>query len=191
MRRTMSSKTSKRLAKKNLVFQILTESPELTASQLQQKSFEAGMPLTLVSAYRAIKAFRVSDGRLENAEGRCLRAVSSVLQEADDAEHLSVEDIQARIADKNLRVHQSTIYRVLSTLTTLGMVRTLAKGRQKLYEWKRDETHHGHLTCIICGKTFEFQQDYLDDIAAQVCARFGYEFDRIEYVVRSLCESCR
>lgn len=183
--------TSRRLAKKNVVFQILNRHPELTAAQLLQRFTDIGVPLTLIGAYRAIRAFKESGGRLENAEGRCLRAVAAILQDAGEAEHLSVDDIQRRAAERDLHVHQSTVYRVLNSLASLGLVRTLDKGRQKFYEWKREEEHHGHLTCIMCGKTLEFQQESLDDIAVQVCERFGYDFDRIEFVVRSLCGSCR
>lgn len=191
MRREHSFKTSKRLAKKTAVFQILGEKPDLSAVQLQQRAAEAGLPLTLISAYRAIKAFKLSGGRLEVAEGRCLRTVAAILQDAEEAEHLSVEEIHERAAQRDVRVHQSTVYRVLNTLTMLGMVRTLDKGRQKFYEWKRDDTHHGHLTCIMCGKTLEFQENIVEQVAAQVCDRLGYDFDRIEYVVRSLCDACR
>lgn len=192
IRRKPNFQSSKRLEKKNALFQILSGQPDLTASQLQQRAGECGLKLTRISAYRALKAFRDSEGRLENTEGPCVRTVSLILQEAGENELLSAEDICARAAQKNFQVHQSTIYRVLKTLCAVGLVRGANQGRQKLFQWKRgDERQFGNLCCVVCGRSLEFTQDNLGELAGEVCARLGYEFYRVELNVRSLCENCR
>lgn len=164
----------------------------MTAPQLQQRlAEEAGVQLTLLAAYRSLRTYRESGGKLENSETRCLGVVASILQNAVPGEHLTATQIKERASERNFSLHQATVYRVLAQLTTLGFVMAIDKGRQKFYEWKREEEHHGHLTCIDCGKTIEFHQDYLDDVGKQVCSRLGYDFARIEFIVRSLCERCR
>lgn len=158
---------------------------------MRRRAEEAGLQLTLLSAYRTLRAFRDSKGKLEQSETRCLKEVSSILQDADPGEHLTAGQILERANDRNLSLHLATIYRVLARLSTLGLVLAIDRGRQKLYEWKREDSHHGHLTCIRCGKTIEFHQDYLDELGRQISNRFGYNFARMEFIVRSLCAMCR
>jgi Fur family ferric uptake transcriptional regulator len=179
------------LNNKTLIFQILKQEPNLTAPQLQRRAEEAGVQLTVLAAYRALRTYRESGGKLEKSETRCLGVVASILQNAVPGEHLTATQIRKRASERNFSLHQATVYRVLAQLTTLGFVLAIDKGRQNFYEWKREEEHHGHLTCIECGKTIEFHQEYLDDVGKQVCARLGYNFARIEFIVRSLCERCR
>jgi Fur family transcriptional regulator, ferric uptake regulator len=152
---------------------------------------EAGLELTLQGAYRALRAFRQSGGKVENSSTKALRAIASILQNAAPGEHLTALQIKERALAQGHAVHQATIYRVLSRLSTLGLVSTLDRGRKKVFEWKGEDEQHGHLTCIGCGQTIEFHQEYLDDIGKQLSTRYGYDFARIEFVVRSLCRECR
>jgi Fur family ferric uptake transcriptional regulator len=191
MRIPKNRSTSKRLNKKTLLFQILSQEPNLSAQQLQRQAKDAGIQINILAAYRALRAFRESSGKLENSDTRCLRIVSTILQDAIPGEHLTATEIQNRAFEQNCSIHQATVYRVLARLTEIGLVLAFEKGRKKFYEWKREEEHHGHLTCIECGNTIEFHQDYLDEIGRQISLRFGYDFARIEFIVRSICEPCR
>jgi Fur family ferric uptake transcriptional regulator len=185
------SKSLKRLSKKALIFRILNQEPSLTARQLQARAEEAGIKLPPLAAYRALRAFRQSGGKLEESDTRCFQLVSAILKEADPGEHLTAAEIKQRALDRNTKLHQATVYRVLLRLVAVGLVLAIDTGRQKGYEWKRDADHHGHLTCIECGKTIEFHQEQLDFLGRQVSSRLGYDFSRIEFVVRSLCDYCR
>lgn len=191
MRIPKNRKTSKRLDKKTQLFRILKQEPNLSAQQLQRRAQDYGIQLGLLAAYRALRAFKQSGGKLENSDSRCLQIVATILQDAAPGEHLTATQIRERAQGCNYSVHQATVYRVLDRLTAIGLVLAFGKGRQKFYEWRRGEEHHGHLTCIECGNTIEFHQDYLDEIGQQISLRFGYEFNRIEFIVRSICEKCR
>jgi Fur family ferric uptake transcriptional regulator len=179
------------LSKKTLIFQILSAERGLSATQLQQRAQDAGIELTTPSAYRALRSFRESDGKLEQSDTRCLKAVSSILQNAASGEHLTATDILGRALELGLSLHKATVYRVLARLVSIGLVAPMDRGRQKYYEWKREEENHGHLTCVECGQMIEFHQDKLDFIANDICKRLGYQFQGIEFVVRSLCPTCR
>lgn len=191
MRIQKNARTSKRLIKKTLLFQILNQDPDLTALQLLQRAEEAGIKLTLLGAYRTLRTFAASAGQLENSESRCVKTVSAILKDAAPGEHLTAVQIKERAEEQGLSLHQATVYRVLARLSAIGLVLAIDKGRQKLYEWKREEGHHGHLSCIKCGKTIEFYQDYLDELGRQVSLHHGYDFARIEFIVRSICATCR
>lgn len=179
-----------RLSKKILLFRILGNEPTLNAHELRAKAKENGVELTQVSAYRALRSFR-ENASIEDSEVRCLRLVSSILQNAPGGAQLSAMSIK-QIADGNgERLHKSTIYRVLERLYSNDFVLMFYRSGQKYYEWKRANKHHGHLLCIKCGVDVEFGQDNLDAIAQAVCERTGFEFGHIEFLLRSFCPECR
>lgn len=185
-----SRQHSKRLDKKTLLFQILQQEPDLSAQQLKERATRIGISISLVGAYRTLSAFRESDGALENSETRYSRLVASILKEAPPGVHLTVPQIQAAAAEQNVRLHKATAYRVLSRLLSIGLVLKIQKRSQHFYEWKRDDDHHGHVTCVRCGKTIEFSQDEFQALAIEVCQGLGYEYSNMEFTVHATCRQC-
>lgn len=191
---TMDSPISKkrpiRLLKKAMLFRILQEEPWLTVDQLCQRAASAGLNLTRISAYRALKTYKESKS-LEETEVRCLRLVSSILQNTESGIHLSVRAISSVLEADGIHLHKSSIYRVLERLNAAGLILIIKHGRQKLYEWKRHESPHGHLSCIKCGQTLEFDLASLTEPAKQACKKAGFEYSHFEFLLRSFCPECR
>ncbi len=187
---TNSRNISNRLSKKISLFRILAEEPGLSANALKEKAKDHGIELTLISAYRTLRSFR-ENASVEDSEVRCLRIVSSILQNASAGKHFSAMEIKRRADELGQNLHKSTIYRVLDRLYFSKLVVMMHRAGQKHYEWKRDESHHGHLICIKCDATIEFNQENLDEIALSICSRTGFEFGHMEFVLRSICANCR
>lgn len=181
----------KRINKKALLFKILACEPELSAAKLVARANQAGISLTLIGAYRALKTFRDHDGRLEESEGEPFRVVSRILRDLPAGSHLPSSQIISLVRSGGFSFHQATIYRVLASLRASGLVQVVGRGRKRAYEWKRTAEGHGHLKCIGCGGTIEFSQEHLENPARKVCAELGYELDHIEFVVHSRCTTCR
>jgi Fur family ferric uptake transcriptional regulator len=174
-----------------LLFQILAQDPDCTAPQLRNRAGEMGIDLTSLAAYRTLTAFRKSCGKLEDSETRCLKVVAAILQEAQPDDHLTAIEIKKRALERRVSLHQSTIYRVLNRLESIGMITSIDACRQKLFVWRRQDRMHGHLTCIACGKTVEFEQEKLEEIGKEVSSLHGFDFSRIEFTLRSLCRQCK
>lgn len=187
--RVRRRQSSDRLQKKVWIFQALEKEPDMHANDLIDKMREHGIKLTRSSAYRAIASYK-ENSSLAESEVRCLKIVSAILENAEEGDHLTARQIVERAKSMGHSIHRSTIYRVLDRLCSSSLVMTMRRGRQSFYEWKREDGHHGHLTCIECGKTIEFHHDDLDEMAKSVCKRTGYEFARIEFLVRSVCFEC-
>jgi Fur family ferric uptake transcriptional regulator len=164
--------------------------PDLSAGELKSAAEELGLELSISSAYRTLAEFEKYK-TVENSEVRCLRVVSEVLQSCPAREHLSAKQILERVSGEENSPHVSTIYRVLERLSQVGLISVMRKGRQNYYEWRSEDQPHGHLTCIECGETIEFEQESLDDFARKVCDRVGYEFSYMEFLIRSVCSPCR
>jgi Fur family transcriptional regulator, ferric uptake regulator len=181
----------KRLNRKARIFNILHSEPWLNAAQLQEKARQVGLDLSPVAAYRSLKLFRDTRGQLERSERQCFQVAVTILENALPGEHLSAKEIMVKAAGEGNAVQRATVYRVLQRLWSLGLVTILTRGRERFYEWRREEKPHGHLTCISCKETIEFYQGFLEDLARQVCSGVDYDFVRVEFVVHSLCPRCR
>lgn len=179
---------SERLQKKVLIFRILEKEPGMHAHELIDKMREYGVNLTRSSAYRAIASFKENDN-VAGSDVRCLRVVSSILENVPEGEHLTARQIMDKAAASGENVHRSTVYRVLDRLNASTLIQTTRRGRQSYYEWRRGD-QHGHLTCIHCNKTIEFKHQDLDEMAKSVCEKTGYEFQRMEFLLRSVCVDC-
>jgi len=183
-------KVSKRLEIKSAVFELLQTEPDITAKFLQETMAARGVHLSLASAYRYLEQFDRSGGKIEETETQKVRLIASILQEADESEHLSAQDIIGRAALQGKSIEKTTVYRVLAKLTALQRVQAIVRGRQRLYEWKTLTTH-AHLTCASCGKTIEFEQQFLEQVGRHVAAQLDFDYLGIEVVVIAHCSNCK
>lgn len=75
-----------------------------------------------------------------------------ILEEISELrEHLTADEIYARVREKLPRISMGTVYRNLDILANSGFIRKLDPGLpQMLFESNMDE--HYHITCTRCGK---------------------------------------
>ncbi len=81
---------------------------------------------------------------------------TAVLRALAEEQHQSLEEIRGRC----LEVGLVTVYRTLSLLVELGIVRRLDLGDGARYELAED--HHHHMICESCGDISEFEECPLD-----------------------------
>lgn len=83
---------------------------------------------------------------------RTRRAVLSVLESAKYP--LSPAELHARLKKQNVAIDTVTVYRNLSALKAIGLVRQikLHQEEQFRYEMREGREHHHHIRCKSCGK---------------------------------------
>ncbi len=81
----------------------------------------------------------------------------AVLGALAEEQHQSLEEIRGRCPEVGL----VTVYRTLSLLDELGIVRRLDLGDGARYELAED--HHHHMICESCGDISEFEECPIDD----------------------------
>ena len=128
--------------------------------------------------------------RLVAAGGRrtpSRQAIIDVLLSAD--EHLSAEEIAARVQERMPIVTMSTVYRTLSALEEIGVLdhTHLGHGRA-VYHFASSE--HQHLFCERCGRVIELPPRKLDSFARMLERDFGFELDRRHFAIGGFCEGC-
>jgi Fur family ferric uptake transcriptional regulator len=116
------------------------------------------------------------------------RAVLSVL--AEDARHLSADQVVSAVAVLDPAVHRASVYRALEALSQLGVVQHVHLGHgTTTYALAQDRPHlHGH--CNRCGSVVDLPGDLLDDVAARLGAESGFVLDPAHVALSGTCGSC-
>jgi len=87
-------------------------------------------------------------------------------------EHVSIDELLARVRKKNPKVGYATVYRTLKLLLDSG----LASSRQFDDGQTRYEVagaHHDHLICVKCGLILEFENDEIEKLQERMAAELG------------------
>ena len=106
--------------------------------------------------------------------------------------HLSAEDLATDVRERGASVGQATVYRTLDLLVRSGLVveRDFGEG-YKRYEPARDEPHHEHLLCTVCGTVTEFRDERLDRMTTLVAEAHGFARLRHRLVIFGVCRDCQ
>ncbi len=115
------------------------------------------------------------------------RAVLTVL--AQTAGHLSAEDIQTRA--ESGRLPASTIYRVLETFGSLGVVQHIHLGHgATAYHLAGPAEPHLHLECRHCGSLTDVPGSLLAPVVAAVETDIGFRIDPTHTALSGRCQRC-
>jgi Fur family transcriptional regulator, ferric uptake regulator len=116
------------------------------------------------------------------------RAVVTALL-AGRGEHLSAEDVAARVQAARPEVHLSTVYRTLEALEDLGVASHVHLGHGPSTYHLAVEAHH-HAVCDGCGRVVELPVDLFDEVARQVADSTGFQIDPAHFALPGRCRSC-
>jgi Fur family transcriptional regulator, ferric uptake regulator len=116
------------------------------------------------------------------------RLIVDIIHEA--AEHLSADDIIARVQAKMPGVNKSTIYRTLDILEQSGCVVKSESADHFIYHHS-EEGHHHHLVCHRCGQTIACSEDLFLEIENKLARQYGFKADFKHLLISGLCGNCR
>jgi Fur family transcriptional regulator, ferric uptake regulator len=87
-------------------------------------------------------------------------------------EHVSIDELLARVRKKSPKVGYATVYRTLRLLLDCG----LASSRQFDDGQTRYEVagaHHDHLICVKCGFIAEFENEEIERLQEEMAVKLG------------------
>lgn len=115
--------------------------------------------------------------------------VASILFESTD--HLSADDVAARLTEKGEHVGKATIYRTLNLLVDVGLAteHDFDEGFKR-YEARIGPSRHDHLICTSCGEVFEFHRPELDVLQGEVASERGFRPLTRQVKIYGLCARC-
>jgi Fur family transcriptional regulator, ferric uptake regulator len=108
-------------------------------------------------------------------------------------EHLSVEDIEARLKERGERIGKATIYRTMEILVRSGLVEDhdFGDGFKRYEHLFGGQPVHQHLVCDHCRKVTEFRSRDLERIQDEVSREHGFLPSRHRLEIHGLCADCR
>ena len=129
------------------------------------------------------KGHRITDQR---------ETILQIFRDQPNGEHLSAEELHARLLETGSNVSLATTYRTLKLLSSLGLLRELdfAEGH-KHYELKQDTVPHQHIICTGCNLTLEFEDHFLEEAGQKIGARYKFDVIDAQFKIFGLCPNCK
>lgn len=115
-------------------------------------------------------------------------SVLSVIAESD--EHLTAEEILARVRKRYPYLNKSAVYRSLDLLAELNLVTQTDLGHGRVeYELHR-HPHHHHLICHHCKHVQQIDQSVLQGLQKKLEHDFGFHPDLDHFAIFGICSKC-
>ena len=106
--------------------------------------------------------------------------------------HFSAEDLWCTMRTGGRVVSRATIYRFLSLLLQLGILRELPLGDPHVhYEVALGDETHEHIVCTVCGKVVEFRRPDIEAAIKEVCRQYGFECRAHRFEILGICSACQ
>lgn len=136
---------------------------------------------SMLQAYMDKKGLRSTDQR---------RLIIETFFRSDN--HVSIEELLARVRTKDRRVGYATVYRTLKLLTECGVAneRRFGDGLTR-YELADDATHHDHLICLECGDITEFEEPRIEELQESVASKYGFALRSHKHELYGVCPRCQ
>ncbi len=106
--------------------------------------------------------------------------------------HVSIEELLAKVRERDGRVGYATVYRTLKLLNECGIAyeRRFEDGLTR-YELAGEHSHHDHLICIECGTITEFEDDRIEALQEKIATRHGFELRSHKHELYGVCPQCQ
>jgi Fur family ferric uptake transcriptional regulator len=102
-------------------------------------------------------------------------------------DHISIDELLAKVRKRNKRVGYATVYRTLKLLVDAGIAiqRQFGDGQAR---FEVDGEHHDHLICTKCGLILEFEDPEIEELQDKIAARMGgFTVTRHRHELYALC----
>ena len=104
--------------------------------------------------------------------------------------HATADKIYEDIAKEHPTVSRGTVYRNLKQLSDAGEIRKLeVPGGADRYDHLCN--NHYHTRCLKCGRVFDADMDYIDNLAAAIRDTHGFEISGHDIMFKGVCPDCR
>ena len=143
----------------------------------------------------AVDRLRAVGERLTPARYAVLRVVDA----ADRTdEHLTADDIGARVSALEPAVHRATVYRTLTSLVDSGVLSHVhLGGAATVYHLtarpaadEPEHVDHAHVQCHVCGTVLDVPPEVFEDVAARLRDDLGFVLDTGHAALLGTCQDC-
>jgi Fur family transcriptional regulator, ferric uptake regulator len=104
--------------------------------------------------------------------------------------HITPQDVARRVQRRLPAVNASTVYRTLTMLEEVGVVRHSHLERGAEYH-RADEVEHVHLTCSRCGAEDDLSMEEASSLREVIHRHRGFVPDLTHFAIGGLCARCQ
>ena len=112
--------------------------------------------------------------------------------EANQAQHMSADDVYRYLVERDRSLPMSTVYRVLAQFEQAGIVERHsfdAERTKQVYELK-DSKHHDHMICIKCRSVHEFLDLQIESRQIEIAEKLGFSLTDHSLNLYGICAGC-
>ncbi|MDD4503829.1 MAG: Fur family transcriptional regulator [Clostridiaceae bacterium] len=105
-------------------------------------------------------------------------------------EHPSVDMLYSSLQPVYPTMSLATVYKSLEVFKELGLVQELNVGEDK-FRYDANVNQHPHITCTVCGKVEDVDDEMLFDLSEQVERKTGYKLINQQLYFFGYCPNCK
>lgn len=129
-------------------------------------------------------------GRLRDGGGRVTVQRRIIVETLlAQPEHITAEELIAKVQARYPEVNAATVYRTLEALDEIGALKRLAVGKGPA-QWELTSGAHQHLVCNVCGTVQEVSGGPFARLAAALAKQHGFEADIGHLAITGRCAEC-
>jgi len=106
-------------------------------------------------------------------------------------EHISAEEIYAKVLATYPHGNISTVYRTLELLKKLSLVTETDLGGGRFRYHPAEKGHHHHLICQECGSITDMDESELFPLKESLLAKYKFIADMKHLAIMGRCTKCR
>ncbi|WP_059004376.1 Fur family transcriptional regulator [Bittarella massiliensis (ex Durand et al. 2017)] len=104
--------------------------------------------------------------------------------------HATVEEIYNLVVKEYPNISKVTVYRNLNQLAENGEIRKLeVPGDADRFDHLCHD--HYHARCLKCGRVFDVDMDYIEDLEKRIKDAHGFEFSGHDLMFKGICPDCK
>lgn len=130
----------------------------------------------------------LSRKRLKNTRQRVVILEAFLRQKS----HLSTEDFYRQLRKKHPGIGYATVHRTLKLFAACGIAaeRNFGDGQTR-FEVSREDEHHDHLVCTVCGCVMEFENQQIEQLQREVAQTYAFQICDHRLELYGLCRDCQ
>lgn len=104
--------------------------------------------------------------------------------------HATVEEIYNLVVKEYPNISKVTVYRNLNQLAENGEIRKLeVPGDADRFDHLCHD--HYHARCLKCGRVFDVDMDYIEDLEKRIKDAHDFEFSGHDLMFKGICPDCK
>ena len=117
--------------------------------------------------------------------------------EENEGQHLTVEELHARVNAYLPEIGLATVYRTIQLFLEMGLADRIdlndGQVRYEIADAGDDRRHHRHhhLICVKCGRVWAFEGDLLEELESRLMTHLSFQVINHEVKLFGYCQECR